>query len=284
MTSSSETSAPARSGRPAHSRTAVLGMLLLLLPFVAFVIYGFATGIADDSVFFLIPAVVLGIATFGLRRSTALWVSIVALVLVVAGGVLFFWIAIGLTHVNSPLDFVPGVSFVLGLFVGLGGIIASLVARRRRNFGIAPSERPIRLVAIGLVVAALVFSGVSLVATRKTVSANDAAGAVVIEMKAFEFEPIRATAEPGSKLLVKNLDGFVHDYTVAGLDISFELNPGSERLIDLGSVAPGTYTVLCKLHSNSGKYLDSDGNLKSDAPSIDEDLDSGSMLGELIVS
>jgi plastocyanin len=75
-------------------------------------------------------------------------------------------------------------------------------------------------------------------------------------MTAFDFEPTPAAVPIGGRLLIVNADPFVHDFTLSQLGIAFDVGPGSESLLDLSSVAAGTYDYFCSLHSGSAEDPD----------------------------
>lgn len=52
-------------------------------------------------------------------------------------------------------------------------------------------------------------------------------------------------------VIVSN-DVFAHDFTLDDFDIYIYLGPGSEAVVDLSSVPPGTYDYFCSLHSEGG--------------------------------
>ena len=88
--------------------------------------------------------------------------------------------------------------------------------------------------------------------TRTTVSAAEAADAAAVDMANFEFTPATPTIASGQNLLLTNSDGFVHDFTIDELDIHVDFVPGSQAIVDLSDVPPGTYQFYCSLHSENG--------------------------------
>ena len=68
-------------------------------------------------------------------------------------------------------------------------------------------------------------------------------------MANFEFDPGTTVVSQGQGLLVVNTDAFAHDFTLDDFDIYTYFGPGSEAVVDLSSVPPGTYDYFCSLHS-----------------------------------
>ncbi len=82
-------------------------------------------------------------------------------------------------------------------------------------------------------------------------------------MTNFEFEPFSTTASADDGILMVNNDAFAHDFTLDEYDIYVHLGPGSEAIVDLSSVPPGTYDYYCSLHSDGVTGMT--GTLKVDA-------------------
>jgi plastocyanin len=165
----------------------------------------------------------------------------------IAGGAAFF-LGFGLLHVFSPLEFTVAVAYVMGIGLALVGGIRAILASRKGSEGPTPTEQRLPKVMVGIVGAAAVISLFGFIFTRQEVSDADAAGATVIEMTGFEFEPESSTATTGSKLLITNSDPFVHDFTLEEYGIAEDVGPRGEVLVDLTGVAPGTYEYVCSLH------------------------------------
>ena len=50
--------------------------------------------------------------------------------------------------------------------------------------------------------------------------------------------------------MTHNADAFAHDFTLSELDIAVSVGPGSEALVDLTGLSPGTYQYICSFHSD----------------------------------
>ena len=254
MTSTAVQAAPA--GRRAHApgaRTQTTGLVLLALAPLAIFAAGAMTG-ADlgEGMIFLVIGAVLAVAA-GLTVAFGTWSAIVGLVLTVLAALAGFWIAFGLLAPNSPVDFVVGVMFVVGVVLSVTGGVQAIRHRRDRVDALTPGESRARVAALGLVGLALVASVAVNLLTRSSVAVADAEGAASIEIGAFEF-PSTTTVAAGddAALVVHNGDAFLHDVAIpaGGID-PVTVAPGSETLVDVSSLAPGTYTYYCTLHSDT---------------------------------
>jgi plastocyanin len=236
-------------GRSAYTRLGAVGLGLGALAPLTFVIAGLVTGVPiSDLMFFLITAAIL------LAGAAAVWwLGMVGKVLGIVAGVLvgfaLFWMAFGLRFPAAFVDFVPGVLLPLGLLLGVGGSIAGIASRKRPG----PTWVETRLVAgaLGLVVLAAAASAVITLVSRTTI--EPPAGAVTSTMEQFEFVEGTYEVQAGqpTTIVVHNADPAVHDFTIPALGIAETINPGSDAAITL-TAEPGTYTIYCTLHSDTG--------------------------------
>lgn len=245
------------SGRPVGSRRQTLGITLAALaPAVMFVVGGLTGSATGDGMIFLVIAAVLGATALATTRSGT-WATVLGIVLTALAALAGFWIAFGLAAPASPGDFIPAVLFVLGVVLSLAGGVQALVSRRRGRFATAPTKADVRTrsVVIGLVGLAAVGSIVANLTGRTTIDAADADGATEVEMAGFEFtEPtVTVAGGEGATLLVRNRDGFLHDLALPEHDLEVTVTPGSEALLDVSSLAAGTYTFYCTLHSDTSE-------------------------------
>ncbi len=236
-------------GRTAHAATQTFGLALLTATWAVVVVVSLVLFGGDDLAFFLVPGVALVVATLVTWRQDRQWaraVGIAATVLTLAG----FFLAFGVFQPFSPIEFIVGLSYVLGVVLSLvGGIRALLAGRAGRTEPASAHTRMQRLVLAGIGVLGVI-SIVGFLTTRQTVSAEDAAGAVVLEMVDFEFEPQMVSVPAGGKLLIENSDPFVHDFKFDELGIKVVVGPRSEALVDLSELDPGVYDYFCSLHSD----------------------------------
>jgi plastocyanin len=244
----------------------LLGLVLLLattLVFAAVILSMFP----EELGFVLLPLAVVGVVTLLAWRIDATWVRVLGILATLAFATMFFWVAFGLGHPASVLDFVPAVTFVLGTLLSLVGNIGAIVQRRAPRAMGSGERRTLQATAavLGL---AVVVSGTMALLGRTTVDPQLASDATVVEMRDFAFEPLTMEVDGGGQLLVANRDAFVHDLTVPDLDLEVTVNPRSEVLVDVPA-APGTYVVYCTLHSDTN----------DPAPELDGDM----MVGQLLV-
>lgn len=104
-----------------------------------------------------------------------------------------------------------------------------------------------------LIGVATVVSIVGFLTTRSTVDAALASEAVAVDMQNFAFGPEHVTIEAGQRLLLTNSDAFAHDLTLETFDLYTPLGPGSDAIVDVRSLAPGSYPFVCSLHAFDGE-------------------------------
>lgn len=238
----------------AGTRTQVVGLTLLALAPLTMFAIGSAVGVAaEESVPFVVIGLVLAAAALAAGRFGT-WSKVLGIVLTAAAVLTGFWIAFGLFAIASPGDFVPGVLFVLGVVLSLTGGIQAIVGRRGTPITTATrGEGRARLVAVVAVGLAVVASTSANFVGRETVDPTVAAAATPVTMDALEFTggEVTVAGGPDAALLVRNRDAFVHDLEIRGEDAAVLVNPGSEALLDVSGLAPGSYTFYCTLHSDT---------------------------------
>ncbi len=109
------------------------------------------------------------------------------------------------------------------------------------------SERWVLRATTAMVVGLMAVSGALHLTSVESVSANEKAGAISVEMKNSTFEPAQLTVPAGkpAKFVVRNRDLTVHTFTIEALGIDVKVLPGSEVLIELSSPPAGTYVYAC---------------------------------------
>ena len=116
----------------------------------------------------------------------------------------------------------------------------------------------VSFVAAGLAVLGLLLAGVALgTGTSGSASAAGGGGATTIDvtLKEFAISPAMLMAPPGAvKLRVTNAGTMAHDLEVTGFPATPRLDPGETKVLDLGTLAAGTYPVRCTVpgHAASG--------------------------------
>jgi plastocyanin len=228
------------------------GLALIALALIVATVVALVTGVSLDGILFIGMGLPL-IAAALLWRFATRWSVVVALVVSLLVGLGMFWMAFGIAYPGAFGDFVPGVTFVVGVLVALGGAIAALVQRRRGNLTavVTAGERRIMIVAGGVVAAAVVISAVLSATGAQSAPAVAGATPVTISDFAFPEGQYEVTAGEQAALAVHNSDGFTHDIAIPALDVSAQtVLPGRDATVDLSAAAPGTYTFYCTLHSD----------------------------------
>lgn len=247
------TVAPAVRAHARYSRVAATGLVLVALAPMLMLAVALSTGMAlgEEGPFLAVAAVVPLIAA-ALAWRFGTWSKIVAIVvaLLAAGGL--FWIAFGLAFPTSFGDFVPAVTFVVGVVLTLGGAGAAIVHRRRGNVAIelATGERRIMTGATAVVAVAAVVSGL-----LSFLAGGAAAGVsgTAVSMTDFAFGETAYTVPAGEEatLVVHNSDGFMHDIVIPDLGVAkTQVLPGADQVVTVPAAESGTYTVYCSLHSD----------------------------------
>lgn len=242
--------------QPEYGRVAAFGLALLGAAPILMLVVGALSGmsLASEGPFFAVVAAVPLVAA-GLAWRFGTWSKIVAIVAAAVAAVAVFWMTFGLAFPGSFGDFVPGVMFVLGLVLAVGGAIAAIVQGRRQHTAATPTrrERAIILVASAIVLLAVVVSGaLTLLAGRSAATASG----TEVTMADFSFAESTYTIAAGepTQLVVHNGDGFMHDLTVPALGVdAVRVQPGADAVIEIPASTAGNYTVYCSLHSNTSE-------------------------------
>lgn len=80
------------------------------------------------------------------------------------------------------------------------------------------------------------------------------AKAIEVELGDDYFKPDVITIPNGkaTTLILKNVGQREHTFTVEGLRIDVEVQPGKENTITVKPDKPGTYELICRYHSKEG--------------------------------
>jgi plastocyanin len=235
-------------GPTPYSRTAAFGLLLIASAPLLILLVTLATGGSLEDAVLFIPAIAIPLVAAALVFRFGLWAKIVGLIVALLAAAVMYWTVLGLTFPASFGDFVPGMAFVIGFVLAVGGAIAAII--RRRATAAATPERRIIGAAGALVAAAAVVSGALGLLGREP-APNE--GGTPVTMADFAFAEgtyEMATGEP-ARMVVHNRDGFVHDIAIPELGVDkVAVLPGRGVVVDVPAPAAGTYTVYCTLHSN----------------------------------
>lgn len=233
----------------------VFGLGLLALSFAIAVPVGFIFLDAASGLFALLIAVVVGAVAYMIWRSGKLWAKILGLVVAVgtaATGAIYQ--AFGVFQPFSPIEFVIGLLILLGyLYSVFGGTIA--VVRHRSDRPASTLSGRLRQATLALIAVGAVVSIVGFGFTRDTVAEAQASQATLVDMGGFEYLPEDVITAQGQPLLFTNTDAWAHDFTLEQFDLYVFFGPGSEALMDLSALPPGTYGFFCSLHTFDGEGM-----------------------------
>ena len=186
-------------------------------------------------------ALVVSLLFAGLLMRFGSWTLIVAAILGLAVLIGFLPIIFlyGLSYIDSFYDFAPALLYLVGgLLAIIGGIVAFIQGRSDSPRTVANRAEQGTIVATTLAISALlIVSAVLSITERDTVSAADAAGAILVDMKDTRFEPERLEMPAGQavRLLVTNSDFTIHTFTIEGLGIDIGFG-GVQRTINRAAI------------------------------------------------
>ena len=243
----------ADSAKSKWTRVATLGFLLIAAGMVLWVVGGLIAGMdfGDELTF---PG---GAAVAALIGAAVVWKlgtvgKAIGIVLALAIMAMLFWVAFSLGSPTAFVEFSGAVMFVVGAFTALGYSIGGIVRRDVVATDATRGETRAMRIMLGIVALALLVSAVLNMTTRSSVEAAAASGAVEVTASNFEFAPATFTAAAGetTKFVIHNADAFTHDFAIPALGVESGLiGPGSEKLVEIKDVEPGTYAIYCNLHS-----------------------------------
>jgi plastocyanin len=235
--------------RTAHANTQTFGLVLISAALLVAVVLTLVLFDGEDIAFILVPTVAAAGAAFITWRFDNQWARAVGIVGTILSLGAFF-LAFGLFHLFSPIEFVVALTYVLGFFMSLVGAVRALLAGRKGQQVPANSGGRLRTTVLAVIGVAAVVSVTGFLLTKESVDDSESAGATALEMVKFEFDPGSSSLPVDGKLLIQNNDPFVHDFTFDAMDIAVTVGPGSETLVDLSGLAAGTYDYVCSLHSD----------------------------------
>ena len=242
-------------GLPFYARVTIAGLLAFALTYTAINILVLVSGgvevigdVVQGIVFyalFMIPTVVIVVLAWrrpGLTLVAAIWATLVLLITAPA-------IPNALDNFNSFFDAGLLVPAIVSLIVaGVAGIVGFLQHRRGATRDLSTAgERWVLGATAAMVVGLMVLSGTLHLTSLESVSADEKATAISVDMKNNAFEPAQLTVPAGkpAKFVIKNRDLTVHTFTIKELGIDVKVLPGSEELIELSAPLAGTYEYTC---------------------------------------
>ncbi len=229
---------------------ATIGLVMVALAPALMLGAGLAWGLdVGEDVSFFGSVIVAGVIGALLVWSFGWWAKIIGILVALFGLSRLFWTAFSLGMPASFFDFIPGLLVVPGALLAVVSCTAAIVAGRRGRTGprATGGERILARLVIGLLVLAMVASGLLTYAGRETVA--DAASATqTVLARDFEFDPVEFEVNGGDTILVQNDDPYFHTFTIDELDINVDLGPGSQALVQIPN-RRGTYRFYCVPHS-----------------------------------
>ncbi len=90
---------------------------------------------------------------------------------------------------------------------------------------------------------------------RSIAEGGGGGGPVAVSLTEFAIAPAPITVSAGGSIAVTNDGSTTHDLTVEGQDLATPtLDAGGTAALDVGALAPGTYTVFCSIpgHREAG--------------------------------
>ena len=272
-------------GQPFYTRVTIAGLIVVALIITGLDILNLVSGGlgVEDAVqatvfylLFMIPTVVVVVLAWRKPELTlvaAIWAMLVLLIIAPM-------IPNALGTFNSFFDAGLVIPLIVSLIVaGVAGILGFLQHRRGTTRDVSTAgERWVLGATTAMVVGLMVASGTMHFTSLESVSPDEKAAAIKVDMKNSAFKPAQLTVPTGKsvKFLIKNRDLTVHTFTIKELGIDVKVLPGSEELIELSSPPAGTYVYLC----TSGTGF----SLPLHKPDVESDPSVPSDSGTLVVS
>ena len=245
-------------GLPFYTRVTIAGLIVFAFILTGLGILGMVGGgveVIEDAVqgvvfyaLFMIPTVVIIVLNWqrpGLTLVAAIWALLLMMMLAAPS------IPNTLSAFNSFFDGGLLISGIVSLVVaGVAGIVGFLQHRRSTTRYVSTAdERWVLWATTAMVAGLMAVSGTLHLTGLESVSPDEKAGAISVDMKNSTFKPAQLTVPAGkpAKFVIKNRDLTAHTFTIKELGIDVKVLPGSEVLIELSSPPAGSYVYECTL-------------------------------------
>lgn len=226
------------------------GLALLAGAFGVFLLGALVSTSTGDAVFAAALLSVFGLLAWMIGRLDRRWLKVVGLVATVLAILGLWFVVFGVLQPFSPFEFMAGLLFLFGVPFALVGGVGALRRRGGGDAGMGATGMRIGKASLVVIGVGAVVSVGGFLMTRTTVDAADAADATVLDMVDFQFVPAAASVDEDRRLLLTNSDAFVHDFTMDEFGILVNVGPGSETIVELDELPPGTHQFYCSLHSD----------------------------------
>ena len=245
-------------GLPFYTRVTIAGLLVFALALTGIGILAMVGGgveVIEDAVqgivFYALAMIpTIGIVVLAWRRPRILpllapiWAILMLLIIAPL-------IPNALGTFNSFFDTGLLIPAIVSLIVaGVAGIAGFLQHRRGTTRDVSTAgERWVLWATTAMVVGLMVVSGTLHLTSLESVSPDEKAVAISVDIENSAFKPAQLTVPAGKpvKFVIKNRDLTGHSFTIEELGIDVKVLPGSEELIELSSHPAGTYVYSCTL-------------------------------------
>ena len=165
--------------RTAHANTQTFGLVLISAALLVAVLLTLILFDGEDIAFILVPTAAAAGAAFVTWRFDNQWARALGIVGTILSLGAFF-LAFGLFHLFSPIEFIVALAYVLGFFMSLVGGVRALLAGRKGEQVPADSGGRFRGAVLAVIGVAAVISITGFLLTNESVDDSEAAGATVL--------------------------------------------------------------------------------------------------------
>ena len=141
----------------AHWTTQASGLALISAALLTLTILGLVLFGGEDTAFFGLITAVAVFVTVVVWRFDKAWARALGVLATLGAIVTMFGLAFGLFQVFSPIEFIVGLVFVLGVVLSLVGGIMALFSRKKGVAGPTKRETRVRKGTMGLIGVATVY-------------------------------------------------------------------------------------------------------------------------------